>query len=413
MAITLSKYKYHNLLFIICVAVSYLNNFELTISVWTVSALITLSDRYSLTILKQISCLLAILLIATVVMFFYDYKTYYIVRDIAYLIKPVVGLLLGYQLFRYNYKSAFRVMVYTGVIIGVVHLTLLVSAMLFHHARSVNDLRLWGGYFSDFEFYALVILIFHKKFELGFTRNKLIFFTLLIGVSGFMYLARTNFIQLAILILAMKGYLKINRTSLGVLSGFVILVVIGYSAILYVNPKRNGPGIEALLYKIKIAPTEPFKTKIDVNDWRDFNDNYRSYENIHTVKQLSSKGLPTIMVGEGLGSTVDLKKKVPLGDMLMRYISILHNGYMTVFLKSGLLGLFIYLFSIYLLSKQIKSSIPIVESINLLLVGTAVFLIFSNWVFMGIYNLIDNKSIIIGALIFYREISLKQALTNS
>jgi hypothetical protein len=205
----------------------------------------------------------------------------------------------------------------------------------------------------------------------------------------------------------MKGYFKINRTSIMVISSLLAFTIVGYSAILYVNPKRNGPGIEALLYKIKIAPIEPFKTKIDVDDWKDFNDNYRSYENIHTVKQVTSRGPASIAFGQGMGSRIDLKREVWLREML-RYISILHNGFMTVFLKSGLLGIAIYLYSIFLLFRQKKSNIAIVKNINLLLVGTGIFLIFSNWVFSGLYNLLDNKSMLIGLLFCYKEMTIKR-----
>ncbi len=173
------------------------------------------------------------------------------------------------------------------------------------------------------------------------------------------------------------------------------------------NPKREGDGVEALLYKIKIAPTEPFKTKIDRNDWKDFNDNYRSWENILGIRQMTEDGWATIVFGKGIGSKVDLKEEVWLGDMRLRYISILHNGYLTVFLKAGLVGIFLYLTTIFMLFRRPKSDIPIVKSLNLLLFGTGIFLIFSNWVFMGVYNLLDNKSILIGALICYREMAMR------
>ena len=158
---------------------------------------------------------------------------------------------------------------------------------------------------------------------------------------------------------------------------------------------------------------EPFKTKINVYDWKDFNDNYRSYENILTVKQVTNKGATAIVFGEGIGSTIDLKREVYLGDMMLRYISILHNGFMTVFLKSGLLGLLVYLYFIYSLFRQNKSEIPIIQTINLLFVGTGVFLIISSWVFMGVYNLLDNKSILIGFIICYKEITIKKSITEN
>ena len=218
-----------------------------------------------------------------------------------------------------------------------------------------------------------------------------------------MYLARTNFLQLLILVLGMKGYLELNKRSLAIILTIVVTTIIGYSYILYVNPKRNGDGIEAFLYKIKVAPMEAFKTKIQRDDWRDFNDNYRSYENIMTIRQVSRDGVLSVVFGKGLGSQIDLKQKVYLGDMELRFISILHNGFMIVFLKSGLLGIFIYLFSIFYFFKRFKTDDPLVKNINLLFIGTGFFLLLSNWVFLGFYNLIDTKTILIGFLIAYLD----------
>jgi len=410
MAITISKNTLNQIIFIICVGVPYLDNFELTFAVWSLSALFTLHRTYSVKFLTYILCFAIILALAFIVMFFHDRQAYYVIRDITYMFKPILGLMLGYQLLKNNYKNAFNVLVNAAVVVAVLHILILINAVIFHHAVTVNDLRLYGGYFSDYEVFALIVLLFHKKFELDLSRQKIFYFTILIALSACLYLARTNFIQFAILFVAMKGYLKVNTKSILVVISTVLLVVIAYSTIVYINPKRNGAGIEALLYKIKIAPVEAFKTKIDPTDWKDLNDNYRSYENIMTVEQLSKKGIFSVIFGEGLGSKIDLKVTMKLGDKDLRYISILHNGFMTVFLKTGLLGICIYIYTIYLLFKQNRSKFPVIQNINLLLVGTGTFLIFSNWVFMGLYNLRDNKALVIGLLFCFVEMYRKNNL---
>ena len=47
------------------------------------------------------------------------------------------------------------------------------------------------------------------------------------------------------------------------------------------------------------------------------------------------------------------------------------------------------------------------KNINKLFIGTGLFLIISNWVFMGFYFTVDTKTIIIGFLISYKELYLK------
>jgi O-antigen ligase len=82
---------------------------------------------------------------------------------------------------------------------------------------------------------------------------------------------------------------------------------------------------------------------------------------------------------------------------------------MTIFLKSGLLGLTLFLIFFVLLYKQKRSQIQMINNINMLLMGTAVFLILSTWVFMGVYFKLDNKSIIIGFVIAMREYIIKNS----
>ena len=200
----------------------------------------------------------------------------------------------------------------------------------------------------------------------------------------------------------------INKRSITVISSVILFAILGYTAIYQLNPNRSGKGIEAFLYKIKNAPIEAFKTKINKDDWKDFNDNYRSYENILTIKQVSADGMQPILFGKGLGSTVNLGREIWTNDgELIQYIPILHNGFATVFLKSGIFGLFFMFIFMILLGKHKKTKLISVQNINLLLLGTAVFLIVSNWVFMGLYLKLDNKSILLGFMICYREILIK------
>ena len=241
-----------------------------------------------------------------------------------------------------------------------------------------------------------------------FKKRKIIFITLL-SFSIFMYLSRTNFIQFVVLILGLKGYFILNERSLRVLSISILILSLGYAGIYYSNPKRNGKGLEGLLYKIKISPQEAFKTKINKDDWKDFNDNYRSFENILTVKAATQEDARTFFLGKGLGSTLNIGQKIFTTDgSIIQHISVAHNGFMTILLKSGIIGVLLLLYTIWLLYCQRKSDIYLVNNINLLLMGTSVFLIISYWVFMGLYFKLDNKSIIIGFLIAMREIIINE-----
>ena len=226
------------------------------------------------------------------------------IRDITYLLKPVIGLLVGYQLCKANYKNARKTIIDIGCGIAIIHLSIIGIIFLRYFHIDIALIRLYAGYFSDFEIYALIILLFHKKFEITFSRNRFYLLAVIIGVSSFLYLARTNFIQFFILFMGLKGFFILNRKSVMAIISIVTVSLISYGIILAINPKRNGAGIEEFLYKIKIAPIEPFKTKVNLDDYKDFNDNYRSVELILTLKQTFNKDFKVLVFVTGLGSHV-------------------------------------------------------------------------------------------------------------
>lgn len=401
MGIVLNRVKLNQILFIICVIIPFFNIYELSFLTWGIAILITFKNNYSKEFTKYLSIFIVLFILAIIVGFFFEYSIYFILRDITYLLKPVMGLLLGYQLFSKYIKNPFQFIVYTGVSIAICHLIFVSYGIFIKGASNVRDIRHYGGFFNDFEIYTLIILLFNNQIKLGFSRKKTYLFIIIMAISSFFYLARTNFIQFVVLFAAMKGLLVLTTKTLKLIIAFIIISLVSYTAIYQYNPRRNGKGFDEFLYKIKIIPTEAFSTRINREDWKQFNDNYRSYENIRTVEQLSNNG--NLLFGEGIGSQVDLKQKVYLGDMQLRFISILHNGYMTVLLKTGLVGLLIYLYSIFFYFTKSKTNDPVLKNIHYLFIGTGVFLIISNWVFMGFYNQIDTKSLLIGFLFAYRH----------
>jgi len=399
----------YQILYALCVLIPFINSYELTFLVWLVTLCLTISNRYSIRIVKYTLCFLIILGTAFVVSFFKNESAYNFFRDIAYLLKPIIGLLLGYQLYKKCQNQFFTTVIYTGLLLAIIHLIIVVFTFIRFHTISVNLLREYCGYHSDYEVYVLIILLFYNKFQLSWAKKSIYIFIGIISLSSFLYLSRTNFIQFIVLYIGMKGYFVLNRKSLSIISSAILFIIVGYTIIYQANPKRSGKGIEVFFYKIKNAPIEPFKTKINKDDWKDFNDNYRSYENILTVKQVTSQGSSAVFFGKGLGATINLGREIWTNDgEFIQYIPVLHNGFATVFLKSGLFGLLFLVVFIYLLGVPVKSNVLAVQNLNYLLVGSAIFLIFSNWVFMGLYLKLDNKSILLGFIICYREYLLKK-----
>ncbi len=401
MKLSLNKEFYYQLFFTFCVIIPFFNNYEISFVSWLIALALTIKKSYSISFLRYVSYFIFIFILALIVGFFYQYRLYFIIRDITYLLKPILGLFIGYQFFNSKIKNPFKFLLYSGLIMAVIHLFLVGYGILFHGAKSVASIREYGGYFNDYEIYTFIILLFHKQLQVDLSPKKYRLFLIIMSISTFFYLARTNFIQFVILFMAMKGWLVLNKKSLTIIGLLFIASVFSYTAIYFYNPKRNGDSVNEFLYKIKLIPLEAFATKINRNDWKDFHDHYRSYENVRTIEQLSYN--KSILFGEGIGSQVDLKQKVKLGDTELRHISILHNGYMTVLLKSGIIGLLVLLGSIFYFFRKKEYVNDLDQKINLLFTGTGLFLLISYWVFMGFYNLLDSKTLLIGFLFAYKN----------
>lgn len=414
MNLTISKSIIYQVLFTICVALPYVNNYELTFAIWFLVLALTFIKSYSTEILKVIFPFVSITFLAAISMLFFDNSIYNIIRDITYILKPAIGVIVGYQLCKNSGANSIKIIVNAGLLIASIHLYIIFYNAVVHRIVDMHRLRFYAGYFSDYEVYVMIILLFHKQFQLDYSRKKLLFFTITIAISTILYVSRTNFIQIILFYLTLKGFFKINLRSVSVAVILFFFVTISYSIIYHMPLSRNARGVEALLFKIKNAPIEAFKTKIDVEDYQDFNDNFRSFENIKTVKQVSSEGWTAILFGKGLGSAVDIGREMGTNDgTIVRHEAILHNAYMTVFLKSGLLGVCFLIYSMIVIGIRTKSDIPMVQQINLLLLATAIFLIFENWVLLGIFLKTESKAVLIGFMICYRQMLISNNRENN
>ncbi|WP_291274871.1 hypothetical protein [Flavobacterium sp.] len=400
------KFNLSYFYYILSLLVLFLNNYELTFIIWLFIAFLTFKLKYSKQIFYIISCYSIIILISFLTEFlFYDNNLYNKVRDLTYLLKPILGLLIGYNISKEFKLNALQYAVKAGVILSFIHLLLVFFAILNHRTLSVSEIREHSGYFNDYEPFVLLLLFFSNSFQIRLTQKQKLTYILIVGISVFSYLSRTNFLQLILLFLAIKGYFILTARSIKVISLTVIISLIGYFAVYNYNPKRKGSFVDEFLYKVKIIPIEAFKTKINQEDWKDFNDNFRSFENIKTFNQITYGGIQPILTGNGLGSTVDIGRRMQTNDgTIVRYYPALHNAFSTVLLKSGIIGVFFYLLSIFIVFNKIKTNSKEIFYLNNLIKGSAIFLLLSSWVFMGFYLKLDSKSILIGLLIGYREV---------
>lgn len=352
---------------------------------------------------KVITPILAVFFLGFLGMFFFEQKTGSFVKDLTYFTKPIIVLCVSYFLLRKesDFKNFLKAVVLVGFSMAFIHFSGILLKGNF--SESINDLRGSFGLDNFIEIVALYILLFYRKTYKSSLINSLILETVFVGVlliSIYLYFSRTMLVSLILMGLSVFGYTKITKKKLLFLGGFLIFLGFLYVYLFSVKIDRNAKGIEAFLYKVKIAPEEIFKTKIDRENHKDLWDHWRGYEAKRAFSLMNDRPISYI-TGNGFGSTVDLKFTAPLDEKGMRYISRLHNGYVFVLYKTGILGLFLYLYFIYLLIVKTNKKETSSYMTNRFIGSIGLFFLFTSLIISGIYIPIDLMLFLLGGFLSF------------
>ena len=353
---------------------------------------------------KKVLPLFLIICIGLLGTLFNDYNKVNIIKDILHLSKPILGLTLSYFIFKNisDFRTFIKIIINIGLLSAIYHVgsIVLLSNFSFENIRSF-------GLDNFFELFALLLLLHvSKHFEKPIFENswkrKVITFVLII--SNILYLSRTMLIIFILATLSIYGYTKLTKSILKKMGVAVVLLLVLYSYLFSIKIDRTGKGLEPFLYKVKNAPEEIFKTKIDRDNHEDLWDHWRGYE-AKRAFALMEDHPSSYVVGTGLGSLINLKFKAPLGEKGMRYISELHNGYVYVFYKTGLLGIICmvsFLFSLYhFIYKREKNNEHLLVLKFISGIGLSYF--FTTLVITGVYNPNDALIYILGGLLFFER----------
>lgn len=364
--------------------------------------------KISSSLFKNILFLVTIFGIGLLSSFLQTKNLYDFVKDFAYFLTPVLSFVSGYLIAKKvkSFSSFLGIIIYLTTFFSIIHIYSIFSQIDIGNS-SVSDIRTVGGISNIIEVFVLVIIIGSYTHDfLDVIKNKLLKKTILIivFVSFFLYFSRTMFISLLIFILAIYGHLKITSKGLKYIIMVMLFFGLLYTYLFSVKIDRGKPGLESFLYKLKIAPSEIFTPirKIDPNNHAYLWDHWRAYEATMAIDQINT--IPTFFIGKGFGALVDLKFGLVLGDTKMRYIPTIHNGYVYVFFKTGILGLVFYLLfliNLYLYAYN-KSESRKITVINYLIAGIGVHFLFTSLIINGVFNIEEIFVFILGSLFFFR-----------
>lgn len=364
-------------------------------------------SKISKDLLNATFLLSIILLCALIASIFNEFKLYDWIKDLAYFSRPILAVLAGYFIAKKinDFEVILRITVLVSLLCAIYHV-LKVLVIVDFSIASVSDIRKVGGISNEIEILGIIILISVKRLKnVVIIKNKLYQKTVLITliISFCLYASRTMLLSFIIFYLASYGYLKLTRKSIKY--GLLILSLFGlfYVYLFTANIQRNKSGIESFLYKMKMAPAEVFSPSksINVKDHAKLWDRWRAYEASMALEQMNST--TDFIVGRGLGALVDLKFVVPLGGTDMRYIPTLHNGYVNILFKSGIIGLLSFIAFLIALYLLCYTKIRLTNKLFFynLISGLSIHFLFTTLVVTGLYNITEPYAFILGVFLFF------------
>ncbi|WP_266204898.1 O-antigen ligase family protein [Pontibacter kalidii] len=279
-------------------------------------------------------------------------------RDIFLFAGVLVYIIGGVLLSKYVQSSDtfFQYFSLVVVLSSILHLGLV--AANFGHFESLQKYReatgmtnLSEAIYVSFLFARLFNKEFRKLIPSLYGVNKI--FAAVILVSFLLYFSRTMILTSVVLTFFLSNLINIRyfissrnrRLPYAVL--FLALIIVSSGFVVSLLPPQGF--VTTLVEKFERAPEEVLWE--DKNNYAtplaDIRDNWRGYEASQGLKMFYKASDLKKFFGHGFGALIDLELRMRLAGKEYEKVPIIHNGYVALLVKSGILGLLFYLVFIY------------------------------------------------------------------
>lgn len=270
-------------------------------------------------------------------------------KDLWYVLNPLVVILTGYVLFvaKPDLSRGLRAFVIAGLIIAAWQLRgYFVRPDIILLPAATIRAYIGTGFYAPV--LALVILIVYagrwkEDLKLHAAWGWLILTVLALAVAG--VFSRAAVLVLAIGVLAHLGAFA-RREWLRVGLPLFCFIVTVFIIEQIIDTKSD----QALLnFGAKLVRSVSEIMIADYSAARDVNINFRGFESRQALNQFGDSGVLAMLFGQGFGAMVDLGISLPLGlsetgGRYTRLIGVLHNGFLFLLTKVGLVGLLLFVY---------------------------------------------------------------------
>lgn len=337
---------------------------------------------------------------------------YLFFKDAWYYSNPVIIIAVGFVLGRLldNTKHGLRAFVIGGALVAVFHLSSFVTQpeLILREATLIRA-KAGTGYFATS---LVTILAFgwwgRWRSALGLPPSFVALSLLLCSASAVLSFSRTMAMVVVLGVLAMRGFFA-RREWLRI----GVLLVAGALSLAALEASVDTTSVDAKRSFIgKLARSAEEVAVQDYTDRASINDNWRGYETSRALDSWAQSGVLRQIFGQGFGAQVDLGLFQNLSNnprAAVRFIPVFHNGYVYLLIKTGIVGVLLYLGALvwmYRVGRRTAAG-PTSDPAALqgrALQGCVVVLGVSTWVVGGAFNKFDMFSflMLIGYLLAAR-----------
>lgn len=269
-------------------------------------------------------------------------------RDFVYVLTPISTLLISFWMCNHLSLSRFvNILIVSGISLSVFHVSkFLHDFSIFSDNASIIRATVGSGYYLV----PIVLnLIFFRNY-LGYDvilKNKFarLFSLLICSLALFLFFSRTIYIVTIIIFLVNLSLFFRVRSRIFIATFYIIfaiaaLIIISPNVYTYFNQES------VFIKKIERSFSE-IKVK-DYSSMSDINENWRGYETYRAMVTYADGNWFQILIGQGFGALVDLDVSIRLGSRdeegkYFRFIPVFHNGYVFILLKTGIIGIILYI----------------------------------------------------------------------
>lgn len=273
----------------------------------------------------------------------YEGMYYFYIRDAFYFIQaPLFILLGGYLGYLYkNEKLLIQLIVLTTFIVTVYKL----SGLLFNPLLILNiglEARYTADLWNSMAIITVLVLWSAKKSKLQVFNehydNIILYASLVSVVISF---SRTNYaVVLIVYFLPLIEKYKWLKKLFILISFFIVFVMFGGALF------QNEVGMQGFTFLDKTLNSLSEVTVREYNNIYDISHNWRGYEAYLGLEKFYSGDFLQLFFGQGFGAVVRTPYWIFNGEKL-NDIPMFHNGYFTILLKTGYLGLFVFFLFLY------------------------------------------------------------------